>query len=78
MISRLFKSHCPFKIISVNVLSGSSREPSPKLNEGHPTLGIRRQSTTDEIFIARYFRDVDIIQYGFIDSTYFIAFFLRF
>jgi hypothetical protein len=36
--------------------SGSSREPSPKFNEGHPVIGIRRQSTTDEILIARGFR----------------------
>ena len=36
--------------------SGSSREASPKFGEGHPTIGIRRQSTTDEILIARGFR----------------------
>ena len=36
--------------------SGSSREPSPKFGEGHPGMGLRRQSTTDEILIARGFR----------------------
>jgi hypothetical protein len=37
--------------------SCSSREPSPKFEfEGHPNIGLRRQSTTDEILIARGFR----------------------
>ena len=36
--------------------SGSSRETSPKFGEGHPSIGLRRQSTTDEILIARGFR----------------------
>ena len=36
--------------------SGSSREASPKFGEGHPGIGLRRQSTTDEILIARGFR----------------------
>ena len=36
--------------------SGSSREASPKFGEGHPAIGLRRQSTTDEILIARGFR----------------------
>ena len=36
--------------------SGSSRETSPKCNESNPHTGIRRQSTTDEILIARGFR----------------------